>query len=511
MATDSVNGFYAGKNLFITGGTGFVGICLLEKILRCIPEHGEIYLLMRAKKGKSMSERLEEVKKNSVFTKLLEEKKAEEVFNKVFPIAGDVGEESLGMQLKDRQQLAEKIDVIIHSAATLDFGESLKTTVNINLLGTRRITEFAKECRQLKALVHVSSAYVNSYLLETKEIIYPLPMKSEALIETVNTLSPEKLEEKTPEILGDHPNSYTITKHMAEHEIANVQELFPCTIVRPSMITSSLKEPIPGWTISKNGPSGFFMGAQKGVVRRLPVAKNLIYDYIPVDIVVNQILVAGFHAAVTKPKQVEIYHCTTSTRNPFRWVTVEDGISENMRSYPLKSAVWFAYLRLLPNITWFKISAIFVHWMPAFILDMVLRVTGGRPMLVKLHTNINVSLNRLSKFIFTEWKFSAEKSNQLMHWMLEKDRKVFFIDVNEIKWVDYFVSMYIGVRTYLNKEPLSNLPAAKKKNEIFYYANLVVQALFLTVFWFLIACLTGTTMSGSVFVLPILYILFTFI
>ena len=36
------------------------------------------------------------------------------------------------------------------------------------------------------------------------------------------------------------------------------------------------------------------MGASKGVVRRLPVAKDLIYDYIPVDIVVNSVIVAPY-------------------------------------------------------------------------------------------------------------------------------------------------------------------------------------------------------------------------
>lgn len=60
-------------------------------------------------------------------------------------------------------------------------------------------------------------------------------------------------------------------------------------------VTAAWKEPIPGWTISKNGPQGFLMGASKGVVRRLPVGTSLIYDYIPIDVVVNQILVTGYH------------------------------------------------------------------------------------------------------------------------------------------------------------------------------------------------------------------------
>lgn len=60
------------------------------------------------------------------------------------------------------------------------------------------------------------------------------------------------------------------------------------------LVTGAWKEPIPGWTISKNGPQGFIMGASKGIVRRLPVAENLVYDYIPVDIVVNSLIVAAY-------------------------------------------------------------------------------------------------------------------------------------------------------------------------------------------------------------------------
>lgn len=62
------------------------------------------------------------------------------------------------------------------------------------------------------------------------------------------------------------------------------------------LVTGAWKEPVPGWTISKNGPQGFLMGASKGVIRRLPVGKELVYDYIPVDVVVNSLVAAGFHA-----------------------------------------------------------------------------------------------------------------------------------------------------------------------------------------------------------------------
>ncbi len=48
------------------------------------------------------------------------------------------------------------------------------------------------------------------------------------------------------------------------------------------------------------------MGAAKGVVRRLPIGSGLVYDYIPVDTVVNQILVTGQH--VFEKKLVFKFH-----------------------------------------------------------------------------------------------------------------------------------------------------------------------------------------------------------
>lgn len=65
MASNVIE-FYNGKTVFITGGTGFLGICLIEKLLRSIPDLKTVYLLVRPKKGKKVEERLEDIKKNSV-------------------------------------------------------------------------------------------------------------------------------------------------------------------------------------------------------------------------------------------------------------------------------------------------------------------------------------------------------------------------------------------------------------------------------------------------------------
>ncbi|CAG9855018.1 unnamed protein product [Phyllotreta striolata] len=507
-SSEGVKRFYKDKNIFITGGSGFVGICLLEKILRTIPDHGTIYLLMRKKRGKDIEERLDEIKKNSVFEGLLKDKSIEEVFSKVKVIAGDVGEENLGISTSDWQLLTENVQVIFHSAATLDFGDTLDMTVNINLLGTRRVTKLAKECRNLSVLVHVSSAYVNSYRTEADEVIYPLPREADELIAIVKKLNADELQKETPKLLGDHPNTYTITKHMAEHEIQKCQSIFPCTIVRPSMIVGAWKEPMPGWTISKNGPQGFMMGAAKGVIRRLPVAKELIYDYIPVDIVINNLIAAGFYTGVTKPSKVSIYHATSSTRLPFHWADVEHKFNVYLHNWPLKSAVWYPHMKFLPSITWYKISALFVHFFPAIILDTVARLTGGRPILVKLHKNVNKSLGMLSKFIFSEWKFHSNKTDELQKWLNQSDRETFNISLEGLIWCDYFGDLAKGSRVYLNKEPMKNLSKAKTKDNILLGVHVLWQVLLFSLLWFVFASFTGMTMSSSAFFVPICYILF---
>lgn len=237
--------FYKNKNIFITGGTGFVGIALVEKILRSCPEVGKVFLLMRPKKGKEIQERLEDITKNSVFSVLLEQTSAD-IFKKLIAVAGDVGEEDLGLSSVDRQLLINNVNVVIHSAATLDFQASLKPTVFINLLGTRRVMQLCQEIKNLTSMVHISSAYVNAFLLETEEKLYPAPDDAEKIIQLANSKDEKELDLLTPALIGEHPNTYTFTKHLAEHEVNKCASKFPCGIVRPSMITAAWQQPIPG-------------------------------------------------------------------------------------------------------------------------------------------------------------------------------------------------------------------------------------------------------------------------
>jgi alcohol-forming fatty acyl-CoA reductase len=49
---NSIEGFYAGTGIFMTGTSGFLGKGLLEKLMRVFPRVAFIFILIRPKKTK---------------------------------------------------------------------------------------------------------------------------------------------------------------------------------------------------------------------------------------------------------------------------------------------------------------------------------------------------------------------------------------------------------------------------------------------------------------------------
>lgn len=66
MAEKGVSEWYSGRSVFITGGTGYMGKVLVEKLLRDCDNIKLIYILCRPKRGFSPAARIEQIRKLAV-------------------------------------------------------------------------------------------------------------------------------------------------------------------------------------------------------------------------------------------------------------------------------------------------------------------------------------------------------------------------------------------------------------------------------------------------------------
>lgn len=83
---------------------------------------------------------------------------------KVIPVSGDLVLEGLGLKPSVRKTLTSEVQVILNSAASINFDDPIREALQINYFGAMRILDLAHDCTQLIAMHHVSTAFVNSNL-----------------------------------------------------------------------------------------------------------------------------------------------------------------------------------------------------------------------------------------------------------------------------------------------------------------------------------------------------------
>jgi fatty acyl-CoA reductase len=114
------------------------------------------------------------------------------------------------------------------------------------------------------------------------------------------------------------PNTYTFTKSMAEHIINDHKDRLPLIIFRPSIVISTMKDPIPGWIDNFNGPIGLLVGCGIGITRTMYCDPDNIADYTPVDVCIKAMIAAVWKRGIKTPNadepQLPIYNCSTSNQ-----------------------------------------------------------------------------------------------------------------------------------------------------------------------------------------------------
>jgi thioester reductase-like protein len=138
------------KNIFLTGGTGFLGAFIIRELLQ--ETNADIYCLVRAANAEEGKSKLQNNLEQYAIWQ-------EEFNSRIIPIVGDLSQPLLGIGSEQFKVLAANIDTIYHSAALLNYVFPYSALKTANVLGTQEVLRLACQTK-VKPVHYVSSVAV---------------------------------------------------------------------------------------------------------------------------------------------------------------------------------------------------------------------------------------------------------------------------------------------------------------------------------------------------------------
>lgn len=382
-------------------------------------------------------------------------------FKKIKVIKGDVTLDNLGLDASDEDELKENVNLVFHCAANVRFDLKLREAVNFNLNGTLSVLRLAEKMKNLQVFVHVSTTYCHCEENVLEERYYKANENPFGIMEMVKTLNDETLEFITPKLLKQLPNTYALTKGLTENLVHSFNEKFPIVIARPSIVTASWKEPLPGFVEGLNGPTGLLVAGAKGILRSMHCNPNYPSETVPVDISINCIIALAYKKSIMDDKDVLYCNMTDNGTNPITWGESLELGKKVFFEYPMSISLWYPGGSIKSNYFVHLWCVIFFHYLPAYIIDGILLITGNKPFLINVQKRISQGLKILQYYTTRKWTFQNDNFKKLTKEMNDIDKEKFSCDMSKINHKDYFRNYVFGIRKFIIKEKPEQLPKAR--------------------------------------------------
>lgn len=471
--------YFAGREVFITGATGFMGKVLVERLLWTCRDISRLHLLMRHKKETAPEKRLAQLKQSQVFDVIRAH--CPQQLDKLSMLPGDVTKPRFGLDQHRLSQL-NQVSVVFHSAATLKFDEPLNVAVEQNLRSVITLMDICDQLPNMQVLVHVSTAYSNAELTQVEERVYAAPAPLPHLLSLVDVLPPDVLAEITTKLISPKPNTYTFTKAMAESAVAEraPSAKYATAIFRPSIVISSLRDPFPGWIENLNGPSGVMVGAGKGMLHVLSCGGTRRADMIPVDICIDTLVAVAWETAVDDKREARVYNCS-SCASPTTWEQFRTRMLRGVRAHPFDNVMWYPFGILIENTIMQKILATTLQTVPLYLIHCISKMCGikPRPSMSTVNKRLNAMNDALKFFAMREWHFSTDNVQRLNQRLSPADAAVYNLDPTTIDWEDHCVDFVKGCRKYLLREKEQDMERAQRRMHMLFMIHKAAK-LFLT-------------------------------
>jgi long-chain acyl-CoA synthetase len=510
VAPLSVHSALHGKHVMLIGVTGFIGKVWLANTLLDLPDIGRIYLLIRRQKSNPAQKRFQKLIEDSpVFDPLYERhgsKLLQFINDKVQVVEGDVTEPGLGLDPEVAASLRSNLDLIINSSGLTDFNPDLRDALSTNVDAAVHILEFIRQCDHA-GLLHLSTCYVagarDGRVLETVRPDYtPASVAGfdaerewHALHKLVQETEqraegPEVTDELRRQAMGkEHaakdlqgaaldnqvrknrvrwlrnelteagkrrakelgwPNTYTLTKSLAESLLVKTGSGLPIAIVRPAIVESSTAQPFGGWNegINTSASLSYLLGT---IFRQLPSNERKRLDIIPVDAVCRGMTLIA--AAIIERRNDAVYQLATSVTNPCDMRrSIELTSLAHRKHYRAQEGIeYWLRLRLdaipVSKERYNRMSAPAQRAIVRAIQIVAAPLPGRKAALAKAER----SLERVEKLIelfepfilLNEHDFVAENVEKLSYALVPEERDQFGYNTGSLDWYEYWINIHI--------------------------------------------------------------------
>ncbi len=528
LAKFSAKQSLAGKNILLIGFTGFIGKVWLAKVLRDLPEVGKVFLLIRRNRSNSAVRRFEKIVAESPLFESFHHEHgdglAQFISEKVEIVEGDVSLPDLGFDEITKRRLQAELDVIINSSGLTDFNPDLRQALAINVDATVLMLDFLRSCDHA-ALLHLSTCYVVGYRDgRVKEELRPnytpkglrdfdaaaehaalhdlaseieLRSESEEVTEQLKQQILSKGKELSESELSAQvrklrqrwvrnelteagmkrarefgwPNTYTLTKCLAESLIAKLGSDLPIAIVRPSIVETSTHEPFKGWNegVNTSAPLSYLLGT---FFRQLPSNEKKCLDIIPVDLVCRGMVLIA--AALVERYHEPLYQLATSAINP----------CDMRRSIELTGLAHRKYYRAQDDFDhrmklYFDSIPVTKERYQSFsaprqkqVIQALLRIVSPLPMARSPLVRRERDLDKVEKLIelyepfilHNDHIFEAKNVEILSAALPQAEQEQFAYDASTIDWWDYWINVHIPALRKWSYPLIEGRPIEKDEN-----------------------------------------------
>lgn len=160
--------------------------------------------------------------------------------------------------------------------------------------------------------------------------------------------------------------------------------------------------------------------------------------------------------------KIRVYNCISGQLNKLNWETCRRKVLKYSRIYPSKYVMMYPNFSYRTNRVVHFLYEIFLHFLPAYLYDFVLRYKGMKPIMFKIARRYKTAADTGEFFAMHEYNFDVENVKDLLNEISHaNDGNEFMCDVKQLDWDEYLKDYVCGIRKHILKDDVSTLEGSR--------------------------------------------------